>query len=109
MFPRLIGNFRYFLASLLKLEEERRRAVGLEDRTGNYFDPPIVGSRELSFGEDLIRSGDPWRFSPLQLRSIWKVGTKVNVDLFASLVEGYDVVESDWVLRGFRGFSHRDS
>ena len=102
MFPRLIGNFRYFLASLLKLEEERRRAVGVEDRTGNYFDPPIVGSRELSFGEDLIRSGDPWRFSPLQLRSIWKVGTKVKVDLFASLVEGYDVVEADWVLRGFR-------
>ena len=102
MFPRLICNFRYFLASLLKLEEERRRAVGVEDRTGNYFDPPIVGSRELSFGEDLIRSGDPWRFSPLQLRSIWKVGTKVKVDLFASLVEGYDVVEADWVLRGFR-------
>ena len=26
----------------------------------------------------------------------------MNVDLVASLVEGYDVVEADWVLRGFR-------
>ena len=98
----LIGNSRYLLASLLELEEERRHAVGVEGPTGNHFDCPIVGSRELSFGEELARSGDPWRFSPLQLRTIWKVGTKVNVDLFASLVEGYDVVEADWVLRGFR-------
>ena len=28
--------------------------------------------------------------------------TKVNVDLFASLVEGYDVVKTDWVLRGLK-------
>ena len=59
-------------------------------------------SHELSFGERLARSDDPWRFSPFQLRTIWKVGTRVNVDLFASLVRGYDVVETEWVLRGFR-------
>ncbi len=56
----------------------------------------------FSFGERLARSDDPWRFSPFQLRTIWKVGTRVNVDLFASLVRGYDVVETEWVLRGFR-------
>ena len=74
---------------------KRRQAVRFEVPTGNHFDCPNMGSHELSFGERLARSDDPWRFSPLQLRTIWKVGTKVNVDLFASLVEGYDVVEAD--------------
>ena len=106
----MIGNSRYLLASRLELEEERRHAVEVEGPTGNHFDCPTAGGRKLSFGERLARSDDPWRFSPLQLRTIWKVGTKVNVDLFASLVEGYDVVEADWVLRGFReGSSHRNT
>ena len=39
---------------------------------------------------------------PLYLRQIWKVGTKVNVDLFASLALGYDIMEADWVVRGLR-------
>ena len=98
----MIGNSRYFLASLLELKGERRHAVGVEALTGKHLDFPDADSRELSFGERLARSGDPWRFSHLQLREIWKVGTKVNVDLFASLVKGYDVVEADWVLRGFK-------
>ena len=57
---------------------------------------------QLAFGDKLQQSGDPWRFSPFQLRRIWNVGTKVNVDLFASLVQGYDAVEADWVVRGLR-------
>ena len=95
----LIGNSRLFLALPLELKLERRRAEAL---TGKLLDPSSVGSQKFSLGARLIRSGDPWRFSPLQLREIWKVGTKVNVDLFASLVEGYDVVETDWVLRGLK-------
>ena len=65
---------------------DRRHAAGFEVLTGKHLDFPSVGGREFAFGEELVRSGDPWRFSPLQLRQIWKVGTKVNVDLFASLV-----------------------
>ena len=91
-----------FLASPLELKWERRHAVGVEALTGKHLDFLNIDGREFSFGEKLVRSGDPWRFSPLQLREIWKVGTKVNVGLFASLVEGYDAVESDWVLRGLK-------
>ncbi len=91
-----------FLALAFELNDERRHAVGAGALNGNYLDPPKVGSREFSFGKELAESDDPWRFSPLQLRKIWKVGTKVNVDLFASLVEGYDVVEADWVVHGLR-------
>ncbi len=60
MFPFcLIGNSRYFLASGLELKDERRLAGGLGAHIGNHLDSPNAGSRELSFGDKLARSGDP--------------------------------------------------
>ncbi len=80
------------------------KSVGprVEVPAGKHPVPPRVVSQESSFADTLIQSGDPWRFSPLQLRKIWDVGTRVNVDRFASLLQGYDDVESKWVLHGLR-------